>query len=205
MTDHWPPPQDFTPAVEPQRWWKRRYRRAPIWVWATGAFFALGAVGSALEPPPETDVVMSADISRTTEPDSSTTTVVETSTTAAPISTTTAPSTTSTTTSTTTTTLPPTTTSTTTTSTTTTTTSTTTSTTTTTTTTQPPPPPTEVQQFIPTGPACDPNYTGCVPIDSDVDCAGGSGNGPSYVRGPVQVIGSDIYGLDRDKDGIGCE
>lgn len=53
---------------------------------------------------------------------------------------------------------------------------------------------------------CDPNYSGaCVPIDSDVDCAGGSGNGPSYVRGPVYVIGRDIYGLDRDHDGVGCE
>ncbi|WP_315973379.1 hypothetical protein [Paenarthrobacter sp. JL.01a] len=53
---------------------------------------------------------------------------------------------------------------------------------------------------------CDPNYAGaCVPIDSDVDCAGGKGNGPSYVRGPVTVIGSDIYGLDNDHDGIGCE
>ncbi|MCE3556203.1 hypothetical protein LWC33_32775 [Pseudonocardia sp. RS11V-5] len=52
---------------------------------------------------------------------------------------------------------------------------------------------------------CDPNYSGCVPIDSDVDCAGGSGNGPSYVRGPVRVTGKDIYGLDADKDGIGCE
>jgi PBP1b-binding outer membrane lipoprotein LpoB len=52
---------------------------------------------------------------------------------------------------------------------------------------------------------CDPNYSGCVPIASDVDCAGGSGNGPAYVRGPVRVIGRDIYGLDRDKDGIGCE
>ena len=28
---------------------------------------------------------------------------------------------------------------------------------------------------------CDPNYSGCVPIASDVDCAGGSGNGPAYV------------------------
>ncbi|MHB1390988.1 MAG: G5 domain-containing protein [Thermoleophilia bacterium] len=54
-------------------------------------------------------------------------------------------------------------------------------------------------------PNCDPNYTPCVPIDSDVDCAGGSGNGPSYVQGPVTVIGRDIYGLDRDSDGIGCE
>jgi cytoskeletal protein RodZ len=53
---------------------------------------------------------------------------------------------------------------------------------------------------------CDPNYSGgCVPIASDVDCEGGSGNGPAYVRGPVTVTGSDIYGLDRDGDGVGCE
>ncbi|MGQ3191633.1 hypothetical protein [Neoaquamicrobium sediminum] len=54
---------------------------------------------------------------------------------------------------------------------------------------------------------CDPNYENppCVPIASDVDCAGGSGNGPAYVEGPVVVIGEDIYGLDRDNDGIGCE
>ncbi|MDR2323629.1 MAG: G5 domain-containing protein [Microbacterium sp.] len=53
---------------------------------------------------------------------------------------------------------------------------------------------------------CDPNYAGaCVPIASDVDCAGGSGNGPAYVRGPVRVIGTDIYDLDRDGDGIGCD
>jgi len=52
---------------------------------------------------------------------------------------------------------------------------------------------------------CDPNYTPCVPIASDVDCAGGSGNGPAYVDGPVQVIGVDIYDLDRDGDGVGCD
>lgn len=53
---------------------------------------------------------------------------------------------------------------------------------------------------------CDPNYEGaCVPIASDVDCAGGSGNGPEFVQGPVTVVGTDIYGLDRDGDGIGCE
>jgi flagellar biosynthesis GTPase FlhF len=53
---------------------------------------------------------------------------------------------------------------------------------------------------------CDSNYAGaCVPIASDVDCAGGSGNGPAYVRGPVTVVGSDIYGLDNDRDGVGCE
>jgi len=52
---------------------------------------------------------------------------------------------------------------------------------------------------------CDPNYSGCVPIASDVDCAGGSGDGPAYVRGPIKVIGDDIYDLDRDNDGIACE
>jgi hypothetical protein len=73
----------------------------------------------------------------------------------------------------------------------------------------PPPAPTTtvaVQPFIPAS-NCDPNYTGaCVPIASDVDCAGGSGNGPAYVQGPVTVVGNDIYGLDgNDNDGIGCE
>ncbi|WFE38320.1 G5 domain-containing protein [Micromonospora sp. WMMD998] len=54
--------------------------------------------------------------------------------------------------------------------------------------------------------SCDPNYSGaCVPIASDVDCAGGSGNGPAYVTGPVRVVGSDIYDLDRDGDGVGCD
>lgn len=52
---------------------------------------------------------------------------------------------------------------------------------------------------------CDSNYSGCVPIASDVDCQGGSGNGPAYARGPVQVIGYDIYDLDRDGDGVACE
>lgn len=52
---------------------------------------------------------------------------------------------------------------------------------------------------------CDPNYSGCVPIASDVDCAGGSGNGPAYVSGPIRVIGNDIYDLDRDGDGTACD
>ncbi|WP_198940676.1 hypothetical protein [Micromonospora sp. CB01531] len=52
---------------------------------------------------------------------------------------------------------------------------------------------------------CDPNYSGCVPIASDVDCAGGSGNGPAYVQGPVRVIATDIYRLDADGDGIACD
>lgn len=58
----------------------------------------------------------------------------------------------------------------------------------------------------PVASSCDPNYSGaCVPIASDVDCGGGSGNGPEYIYGVVQVVGSDIYGLDRDGDGMGCE
>ena len=53
---------------------------------------------------------------------------------------------------------------------------------------------------------CDPNYEGaCVPIASDVDCAGGNGNGPAYVQGPVYIVGEDVYELDRDGDGVACE
>jgi hypothetical protein len=53
---------------------------------------------------------------------------------------------------------------------------------------------------------CHPSYEGkCVPVASDVDCAGGSGNGPEYVRGPVKVVGPDEYGLDRDGDGFACD
>jgi hypothetical protein len=53
---------------------------------------------------------------------------------------------------------------------------------------------------------CHPSYVGaCVPVNvSDVDCAGGSGNGPAYV-GRVEVVGPDVYDLDRDNDGVGCE
>ncbi len=53
---------------------------------------------------------------------------------------------------------------------------------------------------------CDPNYEGtCVPVAFDVDCAGGRGNGPAYVMGPVFVVGRDIYKLDQDGDGKACE
>ena len=53
---------------------------------------------------------------------------------------------------------------------------------------------------------CHANYSGaCVPIAPDVDCAGGSGNGPAYVSGPLQVVGQDVYELDRDGDGIACD
>jgi hypothetical protein len=44
-------------------------------------------------------------------------------------------------------------------------------------------------------------YRPCLVPGADVDCAGGSGNGPHYVHGPVYVNGSDPYGLDSDGDG----
>lgn len=54
---------------------------------------------------------------------------------------------------------------------------------------------------------CHPFYEGaCLdPGASDYDCAGGSGNGPEYVPGPVSVVGPDDYELDADGDGVGCE
>lgn len=65
---------------------------------------------------------------------------------------------------------------------------------------------TKVKAPVSAGKNCDPNYSGkCVPIASDVDCGGGSGNGPAYVYGTVRVIGVDIYDLDRDGDGYGCD
>lgn len=53
---------------------------------------------------------------------------------------------------------------------------------------------------------CHPSYQGaCLdPNASDYDCAGGSGNGPLYT-GTVRVVGPDVFDLDRDRDGIGCE
>jgi hypothetical protein len=69
--------------------------------------------------------------------------------------------------------------------------------------TKPKPKPTKTKKPTST---CDPNYSGgCVPIASDVDCAGGSGNGPAYFSGTAEVVGTDIYKLDADKDGIACE
>jgi micrococcal nuclease len=65
----------------------------------------------------------------------------------------------------------------------------------------PPPPPTKTKAN------CHPSYPSvCLKINAgDYDCAGGSGNGPNYVRGPIVVLPPDPFGLDRDGDGIGCE
>jgi hypothetical protein len=56
--------------------------------------------------------------------------------------------------------------------------------------------------------SCHPSYQGtCIPPDvSDADCYPGSGNGPWYVKEDnVKVVGPDVFDLDRDGDGIGCE
>lgn len=56
-----------------------------------------------------------------------------------------------------------------------------------------------------TEPKCHPNYSGCLnPNASDYDCIGGSGNGP-YYTGKVRILGPDVFGLDRDGDGWGCQ
>ena len=39
---------------------------------------------------------------------------------------------------------------------------------------------------------------------SDADCLGGSGDGPAWVDN-VTVVGQDVFELDVDGDGIGCE
>lgn len=66
------------------------------------------------------------------------------------------------------------------------------------------PPP--VEEAPSSSDGCHPSYAdACVPIDSDVDCAGGKGNGPSYFSGVARVVGPDVYDLDRDGDGWACE
>lgn len=44
---------------------------------------------------------------------------------------------------------------------------------------------------------CNPNYSPCIPNGADLDCPD--------IGFTVKVIGSDVYRLDRDKDGYGCE
>ena len=48
-------------------------------------------------------------------------------------------------------------------------------------------------------------YDPCITAGDDVDCAGGTGDGPRYVEGPVNVSGADPYDLDNNSDGVGCE
>ncbi|QRF68500.1 hypothetical protein GQA70_13125 [Ponticoccus alexandrii] len=59
---------------------------------------------------------------------------------------------------------------------------------------------------------CHPSYAGgCVPVHPvDVDCdyldlSLRKGNGPAYALSPFTVVGEDVYGLDRNGDGVACE
>lgn len=77
-------------------------------------------------------------------------------------------------------------------------------TTTTTTTTTIPLPPVPTTTLAPPPPACHPSYTPCLPFVVDIDCAG-RGNGPVYIAFKVKIVGPDVYRLDGDKSGFGCE
>ncbi len=58
------------------------------------------------------------------------------------------------------------------------------------------------------GGGCHASYQGtCIPAYvSDADCSGGSGDGPHHVEEKnFRVVGPDEYGLDADRDGVGCE
>ena len=72
-----------------------------------------------------------------------------------------------------------------------------------------PPPPPSTAPPPPTAPEqdCDPSYPDvCLdPAVEDYDCAGGTGNGPEYVEGPIRVLPPDPFDLDREGDGVGCE
>ena len=48
---------------------------------------------------------------------------------------------------------------------------------------------------------CHPSYDPCLPIVGDLNCPDVRAMG----KAPVQVIGPDDYGLDRDDDGWGCD
>lgn len=68
-----------------------------------------------------------------------------------------------------------------------------------------PAPPPAAPTPSPSG-ACHPSYAdACLdPSVSDYDCIGGSGNGPGYTA-KVRVVGPDVYRLDSNGDGYGCE
>jgi hypothetical protein len=69
-------------------------------------------------------------------------------------------------------------------------------------------PPATTPRTVAADSSCHPSYVGtCLPVDaSDVDCAGGPGNGPVYATAKrFQVVGPDVFDLDRDGDGIACE
>jgi hypothetical protein len=153
--------------------------------WAMAALIVASIIGASVGAGENETATIITERSTTTERQTTTeattpTTAAPTTTTVAPTTTTVAPTTTTVAPTTTTAPPPP----------------------TTTAITAPPPPPQTAAPAPPSG--CHPSYDPCVPIASDVDCLGGSGDGPEYT-GTVTVIGPDVYDLDRDSDGVGCE
>jgi hypothetical protein len=57
-----------------------------------------------------------------------------------------------------------------------------------------------VKSSGPSGGSCEPGYSPCLPVASDLDCS----DIPASER-PVTVTGDDPYRLDADGDGTGCE
>ena len=49
--------------------------------------------------------------------------------------------------------------------------------------------------------ACHPSYSPCLPIVADLDCSDVRAMG----KAPVRIKGPDVYRLDGDGDGLGCE
>jgi hypothetical protein len=50
-------------------------------------------------------------------------------------------------------------------------------------------------------PTCHASYDPCLPVADDLDCTDVRALGLA----PVTVIGDDVYELDADGDGLGCE
>jgi len=44
---------------------------------------------------------------------------------------------------------------------------------------------------------CSPHYEPCLPVTDDLNC--------SDLDSQVRVVGEDLYNLDRDGNGVGCE
>ncbi len=52
---------------------------------------------------------------------------------------------------------------------------------------------------------CNPNYSGCLLDDiGNYSCEGSGGSGPNFT-GKLQVLGSDVFFLDKDQNGWACD
>lgn len=73
---------------------------------------------------------------------------------------------------------------------------------------QPASPTPAAESLVPADALCHSSYVdACVPPRAgDVDCPDGTGDGPTYApTTDFRAVGPDVFGLDRDRDGIACE